>query len=82
MGFILSFGLVEPNSFIQYSGFIKALLTLMDVIVINLRKTLLLYFIFKKLDVRKVESGSVTEYSHQFIVDSSHKWELTEHSSS
>lgn len=54
MGFILGFGLVEQNSFIQYPGFIKALLTLMDVIVINLRKTLLLYFIFKKLDVRKV----------------------------
>lgn len=82
MGFILGFGLVEQNSFIQYPGFIKALLTLMDVIVINLRKTLLLYFIFKKLDVRKVESGSVTEYSHQFIVDNLHRWELTAHSSS
>lgn len=34
-------------------NFIKALLTLMDVSAIDLRKTLLLYFIFKEQDVRK-----------------------------
>lgn len=64
MGLILSFGLVESNSFIQSAGFIKALLTLMDGSVINLRKTLLLYFIFKEQDVRKTVEVAQLQYIH------------------